>query len=161
MVKVKEKEKEKVTPVVKQSPVSLVGFQAERSVKPDPTVMRVKADQGRSRSHSPLPSRLETHSIERRGGRVLDSGGCDPSETSCDEKTRGGREAGVSETEGRLQGVHQPDSDRSCRLRQEHSDGPPPVPAGSGQSEDAAQVRAGEQEAGQAVLHVRLGAGRD
>ena len=55
---VKEKEKEKVTPVVKQSPVSLVGFQA------DPTVMRVKSDQGRSRSHSPLPSRLETLSIE-------------------------------------------------------------------------------------------------
>ena len=56
--------KEKVTPVVKQSPVSLVGFQAERSVKPDTTVMKVKADHGRSRSHSPLPSRLETLSIE-------------------------------------------------------------------------------------------------
>ena len=48
----KEKEMEKVTPVVKQNLVSLVGFQAE------PTVT------ASSRSHSPLPSRLETLSIE-------------------------------------------------------------------------------------------------
>lgn len=65
-----EEEKEKETPVVKQSPVSLVGFQAESnvslSVKPDPSVARLKAgqSQGRSRSQSPLPSRLETLSIE-------------------------------------------------------------------------------------------------
>ena len=63
-----EEEKEKETPVVKQSPV--VGFQAESnvslSVKPDPSVARVKAgqSQGRARSQSPLPSRLETLSIE-------------------------------------------------------------------------------------------------
>ena len=52
-------EKEKVAAVVKQNNVSVIGFQA----KPE-TVTRMKADRSRSRSNSPLPSRLETLSIE-------------------------------------------------------------------------------------------------
>jgi len=52
-------EKVGVTPVVKQSAVSVVsGFQALD------TVARVRDEQKRSRSNSPLPSRLETLSIE-------------------------------------------------------------------------------------------------
>ena len=55
-----EEEKEKETPVVKQSPV--VGFQAESnvslSVKPDPSVARVKAGQSQGRASEPYNPRL-------------------------------------------------------------------------------------------------------
>lgn len=71
-VEVEEAEKGHVTSVVKQNNVSVIGFQAKSEA-----VSSIKAEQSRSRSNSPLPSRLETLSIEtpKKGELGETSGG--------------------------------------------------------------------------------------
>ena len=82
-LEVEEAKKGNVTPVVKQNNVSVIGFQA----KPE----TIKAEQTRSRSNSPLPSRLETLSIEtpKKGEQPgeLASGAPTPQKTVVMRKT--------------------------------------------------------------------------
>lgn len=82
-LEMEEARKGNVTPVVKQNNVSVIGFQA----KPE----TIKSEQTGSRSNSPLPSRLETLSIEtpKKGEQPgeLASGAPTPQKTVVMRKT--------------------------------------------------------------------------